>query len=259
MNRRSLHPYLDHPGPIAMAHRGGAAEGAENSMAAFAQAVTAGYRYLETDVHATADDVLVAFHDETLDRVTDRTGVVAELPWSEVRHARIGGREPIPRFDEVLGAWPDVRLNVDPKSDAAVAPLLAALRASDDVDRVCVGSFSDARLRRVRAALGPAVCTSAGPSEVLRLRLRSWRVPCPAVPGPPDGPDCVQVPQRYGLIPVADRRLVAAAHALGLPVHVWTVNDPPAMRRLLDLGVDGVVTDDLGALRAVLEARGQWR
>lgn len=228
-------------------------------MAAFAHAVALGYRHLETDVHVTADGVLVAFHDATLDRVTDRTGRVAELPWSEVRRARIGGREPIPRLDEVLTTWPAVRVNVDPKSDAAVAPLLAALRTHDAVDRVCVGSFSGARLRRVRSALGPALCTSAGPAEVGRLRLRSWGVPVGAPPRPPRGPHCVQVPRRYGWVPVVDRRFVATAHAAGLPVHVWTVDDPATMRRLLDLRVDGLMTDDVVALRTVLEERGVWR
>lgn len=227
-------------------------------MAAFAHAVGLGYRYLETDVHVTADGVLVAFHDETLDRVTDRAGAVSDLPWSEVRRARIGGREPIPRLEEVLRTWPEVRVNIDPKSDAAVAPLLEVLQTCDAVHRVCVGSFSDERLRRARAALGPALCTSAGPSEVRALRLRSWRLPCPAPRRPPEGPHCVQVPQRYGLVPLVDRRFVRRAHACGLPVHVWTVNDAATMRRLLDLGVDGIVTDEVATLRDVLTGRGRW-
>src|SRR5688572_1897868 len=120
-------PYLDHPGVIAFAHRGGALDGPENTMAAFARAVDLGYRYVETDVHATADGVLVAFHDDRIDRVTDRTGAIADLPWAEVRAARIG-TEPIPLFEDLLGAWPHLRVNVDPKHDAAVAPLAEVIR-----------------------------------------------------------------------------------------------------------------------------------
>ena len=112
-------PYLDHPGPLPFAHRGGASEWPENTMPAFQHAVALGYRYLETDVHATADGVLVAFHDDVLDRVTDRTGVIAALPWSDVRRARVAG-EPIPLLDDLLGTWPEVRVNIDPKQDAAV-------------------------------------------------------------------------------------------------------------------------------------------
>jgi glycerophosphoryl diester phosphodiesterase len=103
------YPFLEHDGPLAFAHRGGAAGGLENSMAAFGRAVDLGYRYLETDVHATADGVLLAFHDSTLDRLTDRRGRVARLPWSEVSRARIGGVEPIPLLEDLLEAWPDIR------------------------------------------------------------------------------------------------------------------------------------------------------
>lgn len=241
-----------------MAHRGGAAPGGppENSMAAFAAAVALGYRHLETDVHATADGVLVAFHDHTLDRVTDRRGRVGALPWSEVRRARIGGREPIPRLEEILAAWSDVRVNVDPKADAAVDPLVAVLRRTGAVGRVCVGSFSGARLARVRAAFPGALCTSAGPGEVARVRLVAWGLaPRAALPR---GPDCLQVPLAYRGVPLVDGRLLATAHRAGLPVHVWTVDDPVVMHRLLDLGVDGIVTDAPAVLRAVLVARGQW-
>jgi glycerophosphoryl diester phosphodiesterase len=211
---------------------------------------------VETDVHATADGVLVAFHDRTLDRVTDASGQVAALPWSQVRRARIAGREPIPRFAELLSTWPELRIVVDPKADAAVDPLLAELRRHDAVDRVCVGSFSDARLARVRAALGPALCTSAGPAEVRRLRLASWGLAPRRLAQP--RPDCVQIPPRHGIVPLVDRRMVDLAHALHLPVHVWTIDDAAHMHRLLDLGVDGIVTDDPATLRDVLVARGSW-
>jgi glycerophosphoryl diester phosphodiesterase len=252
----ALLPFLDHVGPIAFAHRGGALQDHENSMAAFARAVGLGYEYLETDVHATADGVLIAFHDATLDRVTDRTGTVAKLPWREVRMARVGGVEPIPLLVELLERWPQVRVNIDPKSDAAVQPLVEVIQRTGAIDRVCVGSFSDRRLQRIRVALGPRLCTSMGPREVIRLRLGSWgRLPRAVVS---QDAACVQIPVRHGRIILAEPRLLAYAHALGLPVHVWTVNDPQEMRRLLDLGVDGIVSDNIIALRAVLEERGAW-
>jgi hypothetical protein len=129
------HPFLEHDGPLAIAHRGGPLDGRENSMAAFAWAVELGYRYLETDVQVTADEVLVAFHDDRLDRVTDRTGEVGSLTWPEVRAARIGGTDPIPLFADVLASWPDVCVNVDPKSDRAVGPLVRTIRAAGALDR----------------------------------------------------------------------------------------------------------------------------
>jgi glycerophosphoryl diester phosphodiesterase len=255
---RPAHPFLDHPGPIAFAHRGGASDAPENTLAAFAAAVRLGYRYLETDVHATADGILVAFHDERLDRVTDRRGLIAELPWAEVARARVAGREPIPRLEELLEAWPQVRLNVDPKHDAAVEPLIAVLRRPGVLERVCVGSFSGRRLARLRAALGPGLCTSLGPRGVAGLRLDSWGAPGAGALVAAEGADCVQVPVRRGIVPLVDRRFIRAAHRRGLPVHVWTVNEPGEMVRLLDLGVDGLMTDRPALLREVLAARGQW-
>ncbi|MGB3827155.1 MAG: glycerophosphodiester phosphodiesterase family protein, partial [Ornithinimicrobium sp.] len=132
-----------------MAHRGFSLDGLENSMAAFQAAVDLGYRYVETDTHATSDGVAVAVHDADLDRVTDSTGRIAELPWRTVSRARIAGREPIPRLDEVLHAWPTLRLNIDVKSDAAVGPTVAAIERCRAHDRVCIGSFSDRRRRDV--------------------------------------------------------------------------------------------------------------
>lgn len=248
--------FLDHDGPIAFAHRGGSLDGRENSMAAFARAVTLGYRYLETDVHATLDGALIAFHDSTLDRVTDRAGPVARLPWRTVRLARIGGLEPIPLFAEVLSSWPEVRVLVDLKSDQAVAPFVEVLRRTGAIDRVCVASFVDRRLQRVRAALGPRLSTAMAPGEIRRLLLAAWGLlPRAAVSRVPV---CVQVPLRWGRLPLAHPRLLDCAHALGLPVHIWTINDPDTQRWLLDLGVDGIMSDDLVSLRAALRERGAW-
>lgn len=247
-------PFLDSATPIAFAHRGFAPDGAENSMAAFEAAVALGYRYLETDVRVTADGVALAFHDARLDRVTDRRGAIADLPWREVRRARIRGREPIPLLTDVLAAWPEARVNLDVKAESSIGPTVEAIRRTGALERVCVGSFSGARLDAVRRALGPRLCTSLGPRAVVGLRMAA------AVNRPvrPAGGHCVQAPARLGRLGFVDRRYVETAHTAGLPVHVWTVNDRAEMVRLLDLGVDGVMTDRADLLRAVLVERGQW-
>jgi glycerophosphoryl diester phosphodiesterase len=251
---RVRHPYLDHPGPIAFAHRGGAADGLENTTAQFRQAVTSGYRYIETDVHATLDGKLVAFHDATLDRMTDGAGRIAELPWKEIRQARVAGVEPVPLFEDLLEEFPEVRWNVDLKAESALHPLLNLIARTGSFDRVCVGSFSEARVARAQRLAGPRLATSYGTGGVLGLRLRSWGVPAAlrrtAV--------AAQVPEVQAGVPVVDRRFVRAAHARGLQVHVWTVNEPQRMHRLLDLGVDGIMTDHIDTLRKVLEDRGTW-
>jgi glycerophosphoryl diester phosphodiesterase len=246
--------FLDGPAPHAFAHRGFAPDGAENSLAAFERAVALGYGYLETDVRVTRDGVALAFHDGSLDRVTDRRGRIAELPWSEVRHARIAGREPIPLLADLLAAWPDVRVNIDVKAPNTIGPTIAAIRRTGSVRRVCVGAFSTRRIEAVRRALGPELCTSLGPRAALRLRLPGAGAP----PRVPLAARCAQVPARIGRRVFLDARYLAAAHARGLAVHAWTVNDEAEMVRLLDLGVDGIMTDRADLLRDVLTARGQW-
>ncbi|MGP4000080.1 glycerophosphodiester phosphodiesterase [Streptomyces sp. 8N706] len=250
----SRHPFLDHPAPLAFAHRGGAADGPENTAAAFRRAVHAGYRYLETDVHATSDGVLVAFHDATLDRVTDTRGRIAELPWSEVRRARVAGTEPLPRFEELLETFPEARWNVDIKAEAALVPLIELIRRTGAWGRVCVGSFSEARIARALSLAGERLATSYGTRGVLGLRLRSYGLPL----RPRRAAVAVQVPERQSGIRVVDRAFVRAAHARGLQVHVWTVNEPERMAALLDLGVDGIMTDRIDTLRTVLTDRGAW-
>jgi glycerophosphoryl diester phosphodiesterase len=247
-------PFLDWPGPLPFAHRGGASEAPENTMPAFAYAVGLGYRYLETDVHVTGDGVLVAFHDDRLDRVTDGTGRIADLPWSTVSRARVDGREPIPLLEDLLGAWPDVRVNIDPKHDAAVEPLAEVLLRTAAADRVCVGAFSDKRIGRVRSQVGPRLCVSMGPRQVAALTAVSRRLPADRLLTAP----CAQVPPGQGRLPLVTKRFVDAAHARGIQVHVWTIDDPAEMTRLLDLGVDGLMTDRPLVLKDVLLARGQW-
>jgi glycerophosphoryl diester phosphodiesterase len=250
--------YLDHPGPLALAHRGFSAAEPENSMAAFAAAVALGFRYVETDVHATSDGVAVAFHDETLDRVTDGTGRVATLPWSAVSRARIAGTEPVPRLEDLLGTWPDLRVNIDVKSAQAIGPLVAAIERTGAHDRVCVASFSDARRRAVQRGLSRAVTTSAGTGTTARFRLAVAAGRAGAAATALARVDGLQVPERHRRLAVVTEATVAAAHAAGRFVHVWTVNDPADMTRLLDLGVDGIVSDRADLLRDVLAARGAW-
>ncbi|WP_406352415.1 glycerophosphodiester phosphodiesterase [Streptomyces sp. NBC_01635] len=248
------HPYLDHPGPIAFAHRGGAADGLENTARQFRCAVEAGYRYIETDVHVTRDGRLVAFHDATLDRVTDGAGLIADLPWRDVEQARVAGREPVPLFEELLAVFPGVRWNVDVKAEPALLPFLELIERTDAWDRVCLGSFSEARVVRAQRLAGPRLATSYGTRGVLNLRLRSWGVPVTVR----RSAVAAQVPEARSGVPVVDRRFVRTAHARGLQVHVWTVNEPERMHRLLDLGVDGIMTDHIDTLREVMEDRGIW-
>lgn len=255
-----MHPYLDFGAPIPFAHRGGASAAPENTLAAFRDAAALGYQYIETDVHVTSDGTLVAFHDNDLSRTCGIDSLINETPWKEIRGALVNGQEPIPLLEDVLGEFPDMRVNIDCKSEEALEPLVAAIRRTKSLHRVCIGSFSDSRLRRIRDALGSESCTSAGPVEVGRLiagsragsllgRRLASRLEFAAA----------QVPISQGPIPVVSERFIDFCHRMGLHVHVWTIDDPATMNRLLDLGVDGIMTDDTRALKDVMTSRGQWR
>jgi glycerophosphoryl diester phosphodiesterase len=261
-----MHPFLETVGPIAFAHRGGAGEAPENTLAAFEIAVTLGYGYLETDAHLTRDGVLVSFHDDRLDRVTDRTGAIADLEIAEVEAADAGytfscdggssfpfrGRGIcVPRLEELLERWPAVRINIDPKSDRCVGPLAALVDRLGAWERVCVGSFADRRLRQIRKLGRGRACTSMGPRAVALARLAASSGGMPR-----QGADCIQVPIRQGALQILTRQFVKAAHRSGLPVHAWTINDPATIEELLDLGVDGIISDRLRLLRDIFARRG---
>jgi glycerophosphoryl diester phosphodiesterase len=197
--------------------------------------------------------------------------------YREVAALRVAGSEPIPLIEDLLGAWPDVRFNIDVKDEAGIPLLPAVLRRTSAWDRVCLTSFSGARLRAVRKLLDHPVCMTTSPSAIAAVRY-SIGVGSPRSAGstgsagftgtgrslePPTrllarrlaqaGACCAQVPGR-----VATRPFVRRAHALGLDVHVWTINDRAGMTRFLDLGADGIMTDDIETLREVLIERGQW-
>jgi glycerophosphoryl diester phosphodiesterase len=192
-----------------------------------------------------------------LDRVTDATGCIAEMDYADVKKARIAGTEPIPLMAELLSAWPDIRINIDPKRDNAAGPLIKLLKESGALERVCVTAFSGRRIAGIREALGPRLCTGMGPLSTGRLRFASWAGPAGFLLGGfTEG--CAQIPiEQYG-IRLVDEALLGKAHELGLQVHVWTIDDEAEMRRLIDLGVDGIMTDEPALLRKVLIEKGQW-
>lgn len=259
------HPYLDGPYPRAYAHRGWHLDdlaGCENSLAAFQRAVEEGFGYLELDVQASADGVPVVLHDATLDRTTDGTGPVGAQPAAALTRVRVRGREPIPLLEQVLAKLPDTRITIELKSAAVVDPVLALLERTDSWHRVCVGGFNEAWLARARAGGGPRLFTSMAQRDAFGLRSRAWLDVLPGplsrLPAPPVLGDLAQLPRRFGVLTVVDAALVRVAHASGREVHVWTVDDDAEMVELLDLGVDGLLSDRPDVLREVLRDRGAW-
>ncbi|EKE43635.1 hypothetical protein OCGS_2367 [Oceaniovalibus guishaninsula JLT2003] len=246
-------PYLDTGGPIAFPHRGFADGCAENTAEAIDAAVAMGFTHVETDVQATRDGVAVLFHDDRTDRLMGRPGRIADRDWSDWRDAAVAGGGRLTRLDAVLSDHPRLNLNLDAKTDGAVAPTIRAIAGADAVERVCIGSFDIRRTRAIRDALGPRLCWSPAQGGVARHWLRGWGLPLAT-----DGAPVLQIPTHWHGIPLVTRRLLKAAHGARAHVHVWTIDDPADMERLLDLGVDGVMSDRADTLREVFRHRGIW-
>lgn len=266
----SPHAFLQSAKPLAFAHRGGASLWPENTLVAFQGAVDLGYRYLETDLHATRDGFLVCCHDPTVDRTTDGSGAISSLTLAELkrldagyRFSPDGGRTfpfrgkgvTIPALAEVVEALPDACLNVELKQvEPPIVEAVAALIEERSLhDRILAASFKDRVIRDFRRRAGPAVATSAATFEALRFWLASRLGLAPLLR---PAYQALQVPVRQGELTIVDRRFVRAAHRAGLQVHVWTIDEPEEMRRLLDLGVDGLMSDRPDLLLEALSAAG---
>jgi glycerophosphoryl diester phosphodiesterase len=261
------HPYFDLPRPVSIAHRGCAGEAPENTIAAFERALAQGARVLESDVHLTRDGVPVLIHDEIIDRVTNAAGSVADFSADELRRfdagyhfSPDGGRTHparnqgvrIPSLEEAFCHFPDTRFNLELKAPGrrlieATLELVAKHRR-EAITLLTAGD--DGIMARLRDRLGDlAIPIAQGASEG---DIKAFVSCAAAETEPPPGPMALQIPPDFGGQPLVDAPLIEFAHARGIQVHVWTINDPTEMRRLLDLGADGIITDYPGRLAEVI-------
>jgi len=262
-------PYLIHPRPLFFAHRGGAALAPENTLVAYEKGVALGADALELDIHTTRDGVTVVIHDPTVDRTTDGHGVVANLTLAELqrldagyRFTPDGGRTypyrgqgvTIPTLREVFERFPDRRVNIDLKQDTpnSAGRLWELIQEMGAEDRVLVGSFEPATIAAFRQISARRVATAASPREARNLLLVGVLLRRPGWLNPLY--DALQVPETYRGVRVVSPGSIAAAHHLNVAVHVWTVDDRPTMDRLLDWGVDGLMSDRPDVLAEALAA-----
>jgi glycerophosphoryl diester phosphodiesterase len=241
---------------VAVAHRGGAGLAPENTLEAFRRSYALGLRCLETDVRVTKDGHLVAFHDATLQRVLGVGGRIASKTLTQLRSLAVVGDSPVLGLLELLAAFPTARFIIDVKDSAAVEPLAQLLRETDSAYRVCAAGAWDSWLIELRERTGPELTTALSWRALtgfVASRASARRLNINDVAG-----GYAHVPLRLGKIPVFADDLVHRAHDIGVRVLVWTVNEPGTMHRLLDAGVDGIITDRPDLLREVLIKRGQW-
>lgn len=238
-----------------LAHRGLAVEAPENTLLAFAKALAAGVTHLETDVHGSADGVSMISHDPDLARLAGRPLRVGQLSAAELRKIDLGHGQGFCSLADALDAFPEARFNIDIKSADAIAPTVAAIRDAGAVERVLIGSFSPQRRLAVVRQL-PGVATSVSSRGALAAVVAA-RSPggTPLVRRILRDVHAVQFPLSMLRMPTMTPRTIAAFHAAGVEVHVWTINDEPTMNRLLELGVDGLVSDRADLALGVLAAR----
>ncbi|MCP5047358.1 MAG: glycerophosphodiester phosphodiesterase [bacterium] len=257
------HPYLSLEHPIRLAHRGSCLLWPENTMTAFQGAINHGCHYIETDLHVTKDGTIVMFHDNTLDRITNATGPINEWHWNDLSkldaayhfkpeedYPLRGKSINIPTLEETMDVFPNTRFNLDLKQPNIESTIADFINKYNYHDRVLITSFTGSRSRKCLKLLKHPTATSAGFRQALffwalsRIKLRL-----------PLQVNALQVPPCKGSLTVVDKKLINAAHALGIQVHAWVINDPDEMRRLLDLGVDGIVTDRIDYLNEEINTR----
>jgi glycerophosphoryl diester phosphodiesterase len=251
---REPRPYLAAPRPRIIAHRGLAVGALENSLAAFRAALDAGAGYLETDAHATADGQAVLLHDPELRRIASLDVRVDKLSLAELRAIGPVGDE-ICTLIDALQTFPSARFNIDVKSASAIVPVAEAIVAAGAEDRVLIASFSSRRRKAALARIGSAA-TSASAPQVLGALIAAVIGLSPLVRAILRGVDALQIPETVLGLATTSPRIVKAFHRARVEVHIWTVNDPADMRRLLDAGVDGIVSDRCDVLGEVIRGRG---
>ena len=242
----SLHPYLNISGVAISAHRGGSIEAPENTIESFQYAIEIGSSYIETDVQLSSNGIPYIFHDDDLIRLFGKNVIFNSLHSDEIDKLMLFDKYRIPTLEVTLQKFPDTFFQIDVKTDEVVLPTMEVITKTNSTDKVCIASFSSKRLKQVHN-LYPEICLSMGPYEVLKLLLASYGLYTKKVPG-----NCLQIPiYQYG-IKLVTKRFIKYIHKVGLKIHVWTINDEDTMLKLINLGVDGIITDRPKTLKNIL-------
>ena len=240
--------YLDYSGVAVLAHRGGSIESFENTIESFYYSQSLGCKFIETDVQVSSDGIPYIFHDETLTRLLNKNTVFSNLHSNEIDNLRIFDSHKIPRLNETLQTFSDMYFQIDVKTDEVAMPALEVIHQCKAEDRVCIASFNSARLSKVNNKYRE-ICLSMGPNEVSKMLLSSFGLYKKTIMG-----DCLQVPMYYYGIKVVTKRFVDFIHSKGLKICVWTINDEKTFKKLIDMGVDGIITDKPKLLFEVLNS-----
>ena len=229
--------YLEYDGLKVLAHRGGAEESNENTLESFDYSQSLGCEFIETDVQVSSDGIPYIFHDDDLKRIINNPIRFDSLSSNEIDELSIFNSCKIPKLSDTLLRFPNLCFQIDFKTDEVVMPALDVINEMNVFDRVCIASFNSKRLQNVRS-LYPDLCISMGPNEVFKTLLARFNLYKGDVPG-----DCLQIPMSYYGIKIVSKRFVDFIHSRGLKIMIWTINDIKTFKYLINLGVDGIITD----------------
>ena len=245
-----MHPFFKDFTFYAFIHRGGDETKTENTLEAFEYSSKLGFVFMETDVQATKDGHIVIFHDSNLKRMAGISKAISDLTLDEVRSIELinGGR--IPLLSETLENFPELRFNIDIKTEDALMNSVKIVKAMNCIDRTCLASFSSSRLKRIRELAGPDVCTSSGQMDIFKMMCKSIGIKFEGTQG-----DCAQIPLKQWGVPVLTKRFLETAKEENKLVHIWTIDDKEQMIKLIDFGVDGVMTDKPSVLKEAMTER----
>ena len=223
-------------------HRGDTSIFLENTIEAFQSAISLGYQYLETDLRETSDGKIITFHDPNLKRITGANITISETKFSDIRMRRLPSRETIPTIDELLEEFPDSFFNMDLKVNQIEEKVLKKINSHNALERVCLGSFNSKVIKKINS-LEPKILTSMGISQVIMYKFFQKK----------NLSKLIQIPTHWKGIKVITKKFIDRLHNDGLKVHVWTINKEKEMQSLIDLGVDGIMTDNASGLIKVMK------
>ena len=235
-----MHPFFD-TSFQAYVHRGDAVNFTENTMEAFQDAVNLGYKYVETDLRMTKDGEIVTFHDESIYRVSGEQVNISDLTYDELSNIKLIRGGQIPKLSEVLENFPETRFNIDLKIKGLVNKVANIIDSHNAYDRICIASFNSSTLRSFKKIRNQA-CISMGILDVVFFKLFNFLI---------SSVDCIQIPQNWKGVNVLNNHLIKTAHSKNLKIHVWTINSKTEMKSLIDMKVDGIMTDEALLLKEV--------
>ena len=246
-----MHPFFEDYSFFGFVHRGGDEVETENTIEAFKYSSDLGFVFIETDVQATKDGHIVIFHDASLKRMAGVNKSINELTLKEINEINLLGGGKIPLLSEALETFPDLRFNIDIKTEDALEETIQIIKKMNFLDKTCLASFSSSRLKRIKNLAGPEACISSGQMDIFKMMCQSIGIELQATMS-----QCAQIPVKQWGVPVLTKRFIETAKKQNKFVHVWTIDDIDQMFELIEFGVDGLMTDKPSVLKEAMLKKG---